>query len=539
MTRGRRLLLVVACVACLLAVAVALPSADPRIDVLGSDESTETALTDDNGTLVDGDARTGGDTGTGGEPGGGDDELDLDVEFDGSLVPGTEREVRVLDSGRQVDESVAVDGTREGTGGNATFTVPYDEAIRVTTPSGLNRTAQVETDATIEALGPLVPGMSVDLRATVGGEPIPDGEVRVDGEHAGTTNSSGVVTVEPPDGADNATMAVERGAVSGEATVGLASLDVEFSSFVLPGMPASVAVTADGTPLEDATVAVGDDTATTDSGGQAGVRLPVSDEVTVTATAGSEQATATASGLYWRLATLVLVPPSLVIGAVFGFLRFTTAQTRKSYVSAARQRQKSVLLGFGGLLSRLVSAVPRRGSISLPRIGPLVPSLPRPGSLRPSLSGLSLPSSPSAPQLRSLVPSLSVPGLSGGVDRVTSAVSSGEGGTATDPDDTGEPEADTGAAATDLTPEERVGRHWHRFVAHLGIEQPERWTPGQVARRAFTAGLPRRQVRTLVETFRAVEYGGRPATPDRVERARETSDSLQRQEPDEGQEGDA
>jgi len=293
-------------------------------------------------------------------------------------------------------------------------------------------------------------------------------------------------------------------------------------------------------------VATDDDTATTDSDGRAGVGLPVSDEVTVTATAGSEQATAAVTGLYWRLATIVLVVPSLVIGAVVGYLRFTTARAREAHLLAVRRRQKSVLLGLGSLLSGLVSAVPRHGSALLARLGSLLPSVPRPRL--PSLSGLSLPSSPSAPRVRSLVPSLSMPGLSvpslsvsslsDGVDRVTSAVSSGADGTANDSGDAGASERDTGETATDLTPDERVGRYWHQFVAHLGIENPETWTPGQVARRAFAAGLPRQQVRALVETFRAVEYGGRPATSDRVERARETSDSLRRQESDESQEGE-
>jgi len=139
MNRGRRLLLVVACVCCLLAVAVALPSADPRIDALGSEDGVD----EDSATnLTEGDGTTSGDPPAGdpsegeregrsgnsppGDPGSGEDEHTLDIEFDGSLVPGTEREVQVLGGGVQVDEPVEVGGTVVGSGGNGTFTVPYD-----------------------------------------------------------------------------------------------------------------------------------------------------------------------------------------------------------------------------------------------------------------------------------------------------------------------------------------------------------------------------------------------------------------------------
>jgi hypothetical protein len=62
-------------------------------------------------------------------------------------------------------------------------------------------------------------------------------------------------------------------------------------------------------------------------------------------------------------------------------------------------------------------------------------------------------------------------------------------------------------------PGERVEAAWARFVDRVSPPSPRTTTPGQVARRAVDAGLPRGPVDRLTDAFRAVEYAD--ADPER------------------------
>ncbi|WP_415382281.1 DUF4129 domain-containing protein [Halosimplex sp. TS25] len=69
---------------------------------------------------------------------------------------------------------------------------------------------------------------------------------------------------------------------------------------------------------------------------------------------------------------------------------------------------------------------------------------------------------------------------------------------------------------------------WRRFARWV---RPNSWrqsTPGEVSRAAIERGFPERPVRVLTEAFREVEYGDRSSS-DRSERAREAFESIERE----------
>ena len=520
MNRGRQFLVLFACVCCLLVVATALPSADPRVNpddgigwepVVGSDDDTTT----------DDDPGENGDNGDSQKNENGDDNpLDSPVGIDvfGTVAPGNQISIGVrrpspLDpSGPILVEGEQVGGYDRDDEASVSYTVPFTEEITISAPEyNVTERFDVETDADITASGPLVPGRQTTLNATVGSERLPGAAVQVGGEQVGTTDENGSATVTVPGDTETVNLTVERDPVRGATTVETADLDVAFSSLlVLPGLPTSVQVSADGTPVSGATVEIDGETARTDNSGQATLSVPVSNAVTVAVSAGSERATATASRLYLRLAVPVLLVPSLLVGIAVAYRRFTSMRTRRRYATAFLDLG-SWLTGLAGLLSWSWPTFDGRRSWSLfPAFSLGLPSFPEVNPSLPTLSG---------PSLGGLFSG----GDDGGTDARPFGSDAGETGV------TGESDEEE----TDRTPAQQVGVRWHRFVAHLGIERPETWTPGQVARRAIAAGLPGQQVRALVETFRDIEYGGRDATPDRVERVRETTRSLLDTDPEE------
>ena len=516
MNTGRRFLLVFACIGCLLVVATALPSADPRIDSgggVGWDPVVDA-----------GDGTTGETELTDGSDGNGSitrevtSKVDIDVQ--GHLAPTNTvvvQATRAFNSDT-LSTPVVVEGERLAREGSAEYTVPFTEQIAVTLPEkNVTETFQVDTDAEVVATGALVPGREVSLTAGVGSEPLSGATVRVDGDPVATTSENGVARVTLPVDGEDVTLGVERDVVESKATVTMAEMEVSFTSLlVLPGLPAKIQVMADGRPVEGATVEVDGDTARTGDNGQATLSMPVSNEVGVTAAAGAEQASASAGGLYLRLTAVVLGVPSVVIGLVVTYLRLTSR--------ASRRRRETAFLRAGSSLLGLfrMPSLPSLPSFGGGRRGPLLPTL---SFSLPSLSRMR----PSLPNLSGGFPSLGAVGDL--FSRGDSTAGQSTSGSDSRPETPGQ--ESTGAGETTRTPEEQVGRRFHRFVAHLGIERPETWTPGQVTRRALAAGYPGGQVRTLVETFRAVEYGGRDATRERVERIRETSRSLLETDPEE------
>ena len=534
MSTSRQLLLVFACACCLLVVATALPSADPRVGspdgngwepVVGSGNDTGSGDPDsegdprDNGSVDDPDDNRSADDPRDNrsvdDPD--DNTSEGSIEIDGALVPGEAVEIRVQADGQgETRTTVIVDGSPVGSdttgdGEGTRYRVPYSGQITVSAPeTNVTETFRVATNATVTASSRILPGRGVNLSVTVDASPVPGAAVNVDGEQVAETGDEGRATVEFPETSTVLNVSVERGAVTGERSLESTDLELSMESILLfPGLPTPVQVSADGESVANATVVVGDNTATTGESGQATVRLPVSDQVTVTAAVGSEQATRTIAGLYWRPVAVIGII-SVLLGLLATYRRFASRATKR--------RHAGVFYSLGEDLSNLFSLSLIPGRSGTRDVGGWFSwlSLSWPSLSWPSLSWPSLPSFGSGGPGLSWSSS-SLGGLFSGDDDGASAGATGDGD---------ETPAGFGDADDDRTPEQQIGRGWHRFVGHLGVEHPETRTPGQIGRRALAAGYPRQQVQALVETFRAVEYGGRELTRERVERVVETSRSL-------------
>ncbi|RLM44738.1 DUF4129 domain-containing protein [Haloarcula sp. Atlit-47R] len=77
-------------------------------------------------------------------------------------------------------------------------------------------------------------------------------------------------------------------------------------------------------------------------------------------------------------------------------------------------------------------------------------------------------------------------------------------------------EADEGPDIDSLS----VREAWALLADRVSVPDPETATPGEYARRAIDSGLPEAPIRQLTTLFREVEYGGRSATGERTESAR-------------------
>lgn len=552
----RQLLVVLGCVVCLLAVASALPAADPRLEPPGA-----TGAGSSNGTSSAGewDAIADEEPFSVEEPDVDDDTpvdspsaLEPDIEIRGELEPGNEVTIELGDTGPFDDRDVEVNGESIGRTdwGSVDTTVPYAEEMTVSVPEdNASRTVDVETNATIRTHDGAAPTTEFEVSAVVGSTTVPDATVFVDGEPVAETDEDGDATVTLPDEAGPTELRVEREPVTGERTVEVAEPHVEFvSPLLFPGSPAPVQVSADGTPIPNATVTLEDGgTATTEDDGRTRVWLPIADEATATATVGEETATATVGDLYLRLAAIVVFGPGFVIGAVVTYLR----------VAARTDGQRSGLSGFvvglGDVLSGAVAAL--TGAIDgasrigskvaglLTLQGPRLPSMPRPRFSLPSPTfggGLQFPSPSIGPALSSFghaVGSLSIGSLFGSSRNRDSSLGRPSlsdllGGD--DGDDDGD-DADSDDAAPPSLADEPLGPRgpraeiraaWHAFLDRLEVTRRETLTPGQAARRALRSGFPATVVARLVAIVRDVEYGRREPSPERVIEAREAARAL-------------
>ncbi|WP_225307802.1 MULTISPECIES: DUF4129 domain-containing protein [unclassified Haloarcula] len=77
-------------------------------------------------------------------------------------------------------------------------------------------------------------------------------------------------------------------------------------------------------------------------------------------------------------------------------------------------------------------------------------------------------------------------------------------------------EADDGPDIDSLSIQEA----WALLADRVSVPDPETATPGEYARRAIDSGLPAEPVRRLTVQFREVTYGGKSATGERTEAAR-------------------
>ncbi|MEF8913485.1 MAG: transglutaminase domain-containing protein [Natronomonas sp.] len=481
-------------------------------------------------------------------------------------VPGRPTTAVVTRNGTPVTRAdVLFNGERVGgtnRGGSVTGTVPYAETLSVEVriredlpqqnrdelDATVAYSAGIQTDgnpivefplpttAEIDPLGDPAPGESIEVVATVQGDPIPAADVSVDGQRVATTDDRGSATVELPD-AETADIVVERGDVSGDRTISLRSnesnvdgsgpLSVSVTPEApapLPYTPATVRVEYENEPVGNATVTVdGDTVAKTGADGTATVRFPLSDPITVTAAApegyvsdsgedplgetasadlGGARLTGTAriGGLY-RNAMGVLGIGIGLVGGLVGLGRRRDIHLRRLLAdrdrlpTAAAQSVLGVVVGTGAAVDSTLPALRRRleAGLALLTDGP---------------EGIVTLGAALAATLRR--------GLRRIDPRALFAALRGE--------DT----ANRAAGATARKP--AVREAWDELRTHTTVPSWATSTPGEIARWAIERDdLPESAVTTLLSAFREVEYGDRPpeeraaAIEAAIERIRETA----------------
>ena len=553
-----------ACVGCVLAVASALPAADPRLEAPGGESASAGEWESIVGEPTPAEAlETDTDGNTDGESGGDDDgftdEPSSGIEVSGALEPGNEVTVEIdhSDGISHVNPpTIEVNGDPVGEptplGRLDEVTVPHAETMTVDVPDrDRSRTFDVRTDATVQLHGSAAPGAETELSAAVGTTPLRQATVSVDGEAVGTTGDDGREEISLPRRPGEAEVTVERGPITGSETVTVAAPEVAFASpLLVPGSLAPVRVTADGGGVSNATVAVvgGDEAAardamddggaatiddasvtTTDEGGSARVWLPLDDEATLVATAGGETATATVDNLYLRLTAVLVVLPGLVIGGVVTYLRLA-----RRYDHEPGNEFAVLFVGLAELFATLASLF-RAPSISIPDVSwpTLRVSHGIGQSIGSALAGIlagfaSLPSfGPATRPTRSGVGSL----VRSGIDTLRRGSDDTEG-----VDEASDNGLDGRVAEEPLgpaSPRRTVRAAWHAFCDRLGVRRRETRSPGEVARQAVEAGYPADTVDELLSTLRDVEYGGRRPTPNRAAKAHDAAAGLVSYDPDE------
>jgi transglutaminase-like putative cysteine protease len=374
---------------------------------------------------------------------------------------------------------------------------PPDSYALFTVGPGLNAVSYpVDTNATVTVAGRPRAGGSVTVVASIGRFPVRDARVLVGGETVARTDADGRAEVRLPDTPGNVTIAVERGPVSGEATVRVPALSVDVeptTPLALPLTQAQVTARLGGQPLAGVPVAVdGERVATTDVNGTATVTLPLSGSAAVTVTDGSLTARETVDGLLGHLLLVLAGVAAAVGGLALGARR----------------------LGYGprgllGLVRRLPGLAVRYAQLALVMLATDGGDLLRAGvaGLRAALGALAdlFGGRAGVADLRARLRAWyreRRPGL----------------------------EPRSGAVATGSAEGKRVTVRaaWRRLVEGLSVRHPETKTPGELAAHAVERdGLPADPVRTLRDTFREVEYGSRSAD-DRLQRVQSALAAVER-----------
>jgi transglutaminase-like putative cysteine protease len=365
-------------------------------------------------------------------------------------------------------------GTEDETRENSTDRQVYNETVDVT------------TEADVELVGNTIPGNEVGVNVVVGNDPLGGARVSVDGEVRARTDDFGYTSVVLPSTPGPTTVAVEGTLVAGqqtpltgEQTVDLPALTVETDvdwPVAVPLAPTTVEASYGEEPAVGVPVEVnGEQVATTGADGQATVRLPFDQSAEITAGQYGLSDGTTTEGQLTRLA--LLLGGLLFAGVVV--LLLSSADLLSRLARAVRGRFRRL----GGLAATALVAVAGRSDSLLGRVGARIGD-----TLRLVLVALGL----------------AEPAADTGPDW---------------PDGQDGPVAVAGGEDQVTDERARVRAAWGRFLAQVSAPAATH-TPGELAAHAIEQdGLPAEPVRTLRDAFRAVEYGSRPARPDRVRAA--------------------
>jgi len=365
----------------------------------------------------------------------------------------------------------------------------------------------IETNASVTVSGDVHPGNDVTVTARINETPVSNADVLIDGDSVTETDQTGQAEITVPETPGNHTVTVERESVNGETTLSVPELEisVEENQFLaLPFGSVTVEAAYDNESIAGVTVERdGENVTTTGPDGTAPVGLPFSSSAEFAVTQHGISAETTVDGLFRNLG-VVLVGTLITVGGVAVLL------SRSSY------QLRTVISFLGSLPGRIVALsvsilvnLSTRGDEYLRRIGARIRS--GLGHLLRVMQGSMHPSE----LLAHLRGWLAVQGRS--ARRLFSSESTSRG-----------------AIADDLPPDARtrVRRAWQQFLTYVSVRRKSTQTPGELALHAIERDkLPSEDVRTLCETYRAVEYGHRPAQNrvESVERALQRIEQRERE----------
>ncbi|ELY80087.1 DUF4129 domain-containing protein [Natrinema gari] len=477
-----------------------------------------------------------------------DGEVAIDV--DGEPYPGETITINAAVADVPMREAtVSVDGTAVGEtdgSGRAAVRVPDDgtDTFEIEVARGdFAGTTTVDVLSLEAAFAPAgiapIPGSPGAVEATINGEPVAGATVTVDGETVGTTDADGrLATGVPLDPTATVTVSTERqtASVSLVGAYGRPAL-------VLAGIIAGLIVL---------------------SYRYAGRRGPMA---VLGGTAGLA-AVLVAEAFYGIWAGIAILGGGCLLGLGVGLSRSGRGVPSRSVRNRPSPRDwldrllaRLVALGVGlvdrlevllewlhalaGAVHEWVRSLPRSGRGLWARFAAWLGTVP--GRVRTGLKA-ALATVRTLP-LRAIAAGVGAgPLIAGGyvVDGVRGAVlvtaalaaigvmavrAGGEAPQTDARDRDAEPAAETAATAdtNHAAAETRSFRDlWRAFARQVA---PGRWrtrTPGEIERRALSKGYPRTPVRELTTLFREVEYGGRPRSASRRERAAEAYDAVER-----------
>ncbi|MDF9744983.1 DUF4129 domain-containing protein [Natrinema salsiterrestre] len=471
---------------------------------------------------------------------------EVELRVDGDPYPGETVTVTAAIEGEPMTEAtVSVDGTAVGEtdgSGRAAVTVPDDgtDAFELEVARGdFAGTTTVDVLLLEAAFSPdglaPVPGSPGAVEATIDGEPVEGAEVTVGGEYVGATGADGrLATGLPLDPTTTVTVSTERQTAS-VSLVGAYGGGVLLVALVVAGL-AALAYRRHGR------------------------RGPL----TVFGAASILVAVLVIEAFYGRTGGLAALGVVALLGLAVVLTRSDREVTRPTTddlpsVRDRLNRLESRLVALALRVVDRVEALLARGYSLAAAVREWLRSLPRSGrALWKRFAGWlgTLPSrlrsgleAPGGLPTRAIAAGVgAIPLIAGGyvVDGVRGAIlvtvalavagvvlfrsdEDATDPTASDDDRMAEESTVFDAGENGSRDDRRSFRElWRAFARRVA---PRRWrtrTPGEIERRALSKGYPREPVRELTTLFREVEYGGRPRSSARRERAADAYEAVER-----------
>jgi transglutaminase-like putative cysteine protease len=346
----------------------------------------------------------------------------------------------------------------------------------------------IETNATVEVSGEILPGTEVTVTALIDDVPLENAQVSIDGEVHGYTNENGRATVILPEETGNATIAVERNIVSGETVVTVPALEISVETegvLLLPGSEATVEASYGNISAIDAPVTIdGEVVARTGPDGTANVSLPLASSTTIEVSQNGMSESVTVDGM---LRNTALLAGGLLLGIggiVVGFVR-----SRHSPRDVARTVLGIPRLIISTVTWALVTVATQNESIV--------------AAIRTRLAAVyaaALATVQGRKRPRELwaefVAWLGAVRASIGADTAS--------------------ETQDARPITDAAGRITVRGAWRRLLDTVSVRDPSTRTPGELAEHGIERDeLPPDAVETLRDSYRAVEYGHSPQERER------------------------